>query len=78
MRGLNRLQGRSLGFKPSDEQFNRELSDITRALQELIPKSIWSRLEAIDYQNCLCEFDKYTRVLTGEGKPKQRYNGAKI
>ncbi len=31
------------------------------------------RLEAMDYQNCLCEFDKYERALGGTGKPKQLY-----
>lgn len=26
-----------------------------------------------DFQNCLCEFSKYWRAHTGEGRPKQRY-----
>jgi hypothetical protein len=26
-----------------------------------------------NFQNCLCEFDKYERTYLGEGKPKQRY-----
>jgi hypothetical protein len=28
-----------------------------------------------DLQNCLCEFDKYCRVLTGTGRSKRGYNG---
>jgi hypothetical protein len=28
-----------------------------------------------DLQNCLCEFDKYCRVLTGTGKSKRGYDG---
>lgn len=28
-----------------------------------------------DLQNCLCEFDKYCRVLTGTGRSKRRYPG---
>lgn len=28
-----------------------------------------------DLQNCLCEFDKYCRVLTGSGRSKRGYNG---
>jgi alpha-glutamyl/putrescinyl thymine pyrophosphorylase clade 1 len=30
-----------------------------------------------DFQNCLCEFSKYWRAYTGEGKPKQRYHGGR-
>jgi len=36
--------------------------------------TICDRLEAIDYQNCLCEFDKYERALQG-GRPKRNYDG---
>lgn len=32
-------------------------------------------MEAIDWQNCLCEFDKYERALWGQGRPKQKFNG---
>lgn len=28
-----------------------------------------------DLQNCLCEFDKYCRILTGVGRSKRRYKG---
>jgi len=28
-----------------------------------------------DFQNCLCEFDKYMRVSTGAGRSKRKYNG---
>jgi hypothetical protein len=28
-----------------------------------------------DFQNCLCEFDKYMRVRTGKGRSKRKYNG---
>lgn len=38
-----------------------------------LPGPIVRRMEAHDYQNCLCEFDKYERVLHGEGRPKQLY-----
>ena len=40
-----------------------------------LPDSITSRLEAMDYQNILCEFAKYEKTLWGEGRPKQSYNG---
>lgn len=28
-----------------------------------------------DLQNCMCEFDKYCRVLTGAGRSKRKYDG---
>lgn len=31
--------------------------------------------EMQDLQNCMCEFDKYCRVLTGTGRSKRKYNG---
>lgn len=34
---------------------------------------IGSTMEAMDWQNCLCEFDKYSRALFDEGRPKQKY-----
>jgi len=33
-------------------------------------------LEAMDIQNCLCEFDKYRRLTLKEGKVRSRYPGA--
>lgn len=31
-------------------------------------------LDAQDFQNCLCEYDKYMRVSTGIGRSKRRYH----
>lgn len=43
-------------------------------------KSCWSRRwpswDMRTVEHTLCEFDKYERVRLGEGKPKQRYQGA--
>ncbi len=50
---------------------------ILEKIPQLLPSAISSRLEAHDYQNCLCEYDKYNRVLFGEGKPKQLYKPGK-
>lgn len=36
--------------------------------------SNWPRWELSTVQHWLCEYDKYMRVSTGEGEPKQRYN----
>jgi hypothetical protein len=31
--------------------------------------------EAMDLQNCLCEFDKYMRLTNNEGSVRSGYNG---
>ena len=33
-------------------------------------------IHAQDAQNCLCEFDKFMRVMKGTGKSKRKYNGS--
>lgn len=33
-------------------------------------------LEMRDIEHSLCEFDKYMRVLSGEGQPRSKFNGA--
>lgn len=43
-------------------------------LQDKLYNDNW-RLHAQDIQNCLCEFDKFMRVLNGTGRSKRRYNG---
>jgi len=40
-----------------------------------LPEELRDRLEAMDYQNCLCEYDKYMRTLHKEGTPKNKYEG---
>lgn len=74
-RGMNRLLGRGVNDPLSQEEFLERLRDMIEKCRESLPSSITSRLEAIDWQNCLCEFDKYSRVLYSEGKPKQLYPG---
>lgn len=42
---------------------------------QLHSEGILTRMCMQDLQNCLCEFDKYCRVLTGSGRSKRRYDG---
>lgn len=74
-RGMNRLHGRPVKQPLGQAQFTDELAALTDRLQFALPASITSRLEAIDYQNCLCESNKMSRTLDGEGRPKQLYRG---
>lgn len=62
-RGLTRLLGSDKGT----------METALRMMRDGLPPGITKRLEAMDYQNCLCEWDKYERALQGEGRPKQLY-----
>ena len=74
-RGLNRLYGFTESSHQKEEEFRGMLENAITMLKDKLPNSITSRLEAHDYQNCLCEWDKYERMLWGQGKPKQLYKG---
>lgn len=75
-RGLNRLRGVPIKtpMKPGD--FLEGLRGVIDLCRKKLPSETTRNLEAIDYQNCLCETDKYMRALSGEGRPKQKYEGA--
>lgn len=74
-RGLNRLLGLDKNTKMSSAKFNVEFDFLLDFCYDRIPVRICKRLEAMDIQNCLCEFDKYERTLWEGRRPKQRYNG---
>jgi len=69
-RGLNRLYDRSLNYGLSQAQGLEEMREVGEklGLQYL-------RDNMQDTQNCLCEFDKYMRVYSGQGTPRSRYDG---
>tara|TARA_R110002126_G_scaffold223516_4_gene368505 strand:- start:3844 stop:4293 length:450 start_codon:yes stop_codon:yes gene_type:complete len=71
-RGLNRLFGRKLEGKIHQAQFNDELQFVAKHVNEILrwdPKY----LTLHDWQNCMCEFDKYIRVDNGSGRPRSTY-----
>ena len=73
-RGMCRLLGVSVNKnRYSQEEFLVNLTERVIPLVKSRLPDIAKRMEAIDYQNCLCEFDKYSRVLLGEGRPKRLY-----
>jgi hypothetical protein len=74
-RGMNRLLGKEVMAPMKQAEFTQHLGWLIDELHKVLPGRITERLEAHDYQNCLCEFDKYTRTLFGEGRPKQKYPG---
>lgn len=76
-RGLSYLlSGDPYKLDFTQEEFVRNLNMVMKRAKNSLPVEITSRLEAMDYQNCLCELFKYVRTLDGTGSPpKRRYNG---
>ena len=75
-RGLCRLYEMDVdrhGLKADD--FLQGLREVIAYCKRRLPPGISERLEAIDYQSCLCEYDKFSRAIEGDGKPKQKYAG---
>lgn len=69
VRGLNRLYGRKLTFALPQEQARSEI----RKLYAVIEKETGVHVAFNDVPNCLCETDKYLRVMNGEGEPRALY-----
>jgi len=78
-RGLSRLQGEDKDFHRSTKS-----AKLQELMQEILWKSRlsenwpkdWPRWEMREVEHTLCEFDKYERARTGEGRPKQRFTSA--
>lgn len=72
-RGLNVLLGREFNSPMKQSEFSYHFEGLMEGLKEGLPETISSRMEAIDTQNCLCEYYKYVKTMNGEGRPKQLY-----
>lgn len=71
-RGLNRLAGRPVDFALSQDQGLEEMIAIFKEQDD--HRALWvPHIDLSDIQNCLCETDKYLRVLNGEGRPRAVY-----
>lgn len=76
-RGMNRLLSRPLDQALRQSQFTIELRKLIEKLNKWLPSAISSRIEAIDVQSCLCEYDKMERTLWEGRRPKSTYTPSK-
>ena len=75
-RGMRRLLGKPAQGSMTQKEFAPLLHNLVSHFADVQQRIFNDRqLEAMDVQNCLCEFDKYSRVLNGEGTPRSRYPG---
>ena len=77
MRGLNRLTGRDLSFSQRSHDWNKEMNDLYEVMTKESPR-IWFNRKDLPYEmreieGGLCEFDKYSRILKGEGRTRSIY-----
>ena len=70
-RGLNRYFGDPINQKWSLENWQEGLAYMIDEVQPLLPNH--GPYHAQDWQNVMCEFDKWMRVRKGEGRPRSRY-----
>lgn len=78
-RGMNRLFGRDKNKAMTQTEFEDALLIVMGQLHSIPTVNTLMkdrRLEAMDVQNCLCEFDKYRRLSLREGKVRAKYDGA--
>jgi hypothetical protein len=73
-RGLSKVLGLDVTYPWRPKEFNTMLAEVQ---QEVTPDLLHrQRLDAQNFQNCLCEFDKWCRIVDGTGRPKQTYTPA--
>lgn len=89
MRGINRICGLGVGVENEltgkKYPVKRPGLDYIEKMQQLLHiskkkyngerlKAMWvPDMEMRDIEHALCEFDKYMRVVTGEGRPRQKF-----
>jgi len=71
-RGINRYFGYELNQTLPVGDWQERLLEVMHEVEEHLPEHLW-RVSAQDYQNVMCEFDKYMRTKLGEGKPRSIY-----
>jgi hypothetical protein len=68
-RGLQRL-----GMPHTTRNANASMEELLGRAQASLPAD-FPKLEMRDIEHSLCEFDKYCRVVSGEGEPRAKFNG---
>lgn len=77
-RGMRRLLGKEAAGSMAQEEFIGHLTAVVQLVRNNCEVIYEDRgLEAMDIQNCLCEFDKYMRTINNEGTPRSLYDGVR-
>ena len=75
-KGVNFILGRPAKQNLPQEEFLEHLVRIVGECKKQLPTSITSRLEMMDWQNCMCEYRAFHQAIEGIKMPKRRYDNA--
>jgi hypothetical protein len=78
LRGMNFVHGRPMMSPYSKGQWLNELIELSNTVTPLLAGYGMDRLHNQDLQNCLCEFSKFTKAATGQGRPRQTFKNRVI
>jgi len=74
-RGMNRFLGEPTEDAMPQSAFESYFPTVMEYCKLKLNSQLFKRMEAIDVQNCLCEFDKYCRILLDKGRGKRKFQG---
>jgi hypothetical protein len=72
-RGLNRYFNQPVEQRWRDADWKAGLDVMIMEVQPLVKKTV-GNIHAQDWQNVMCEYDKWKRAKDGTGKPKRTYS----
>lgn len=72
-RGLARHYGTWPKLATDNKRCVAQMQEILKEAKEIWPTR-WPDLEMREIEHSLCEYDKYRRVIQGEGKPKAKFH----
>jgi hypothetical protein len=73
MKGLNIVFGRPMMTTWQKGEWLEDLQRLSSWVMPELEKVGIDRLHNQDLQNCLCEYSKFTKVMTNAGRPRQRF-----
>lgn len=76
-RGMNWVLGRPRKANWAEDDWRLALGRLREQIAPFFVRKGWQIPDGQNSQNILCEYDKYSRTLTGMSRPKQRFNAMK-
>jgi len=78
VRGLNRIHLRDLNKGLNNKQSNLEMQALLVVAPDYLASHVpEDQVDMRTIEHSLCEWDKYQRVLLGQGKPRSKYDQLK-